>query len=331
MDIVARVSEFQTIPPPLMHRVHRLQGLHRKSFAVEGPLVETVERAVVLDDRHLDRLVGGDGRAIRLAKLRVIPAERFWLDPLRLALLRRVFDDNPHPMSPVVIRQIAHHQYAGMLHFDECRDAFSGPQPEHWYVRLCWHGIAVERDNPKEMPRQGEAADLGRARIEHMEHHAFARLHADRLTVPEHPTIDAKQLVAHFETLGLLLRFLVGGPPDLLQRLDGSTGEHVHCQITPAAEGWRELLHDQKNLAVIGAEVALRFDIDGPGLARKCRGSGRLRPRHAYGRIGSPRASERTRSGAFRAPARTANLPRKRRRRRWGSSARASAPAPACR
>jgi hypothetical protein len=33
-----------------------------------------------------------------------------------------------------------------------------------------------------------------------------------------HPAIDAEQLVTHLEAFGFLLRFLVGGPPHLLQR-----------------------------------------------------------------------------------------------------------------
>ena len=164
-------------------------------------------------------------------------------------------------MPPVVIGEIAHHPHAGMLHFDECGDAFGGPEPEHRHVHVRWDGVAVERDDAKEVPRQGEAADLGRARIEHMEQHVFARLYTDRLTVPKHPAIDAKQLVTNLEALGFLLRLLVGGPPDLPQRLDGSTSEHVYRYIAPAAEGWRELLHHQKNFAVIGARVVLWFDI----------------------------------------------------------------------
>jgi len=232
-----------------------------------GPLVETIERVVVLDDRYLDRLVGRAWHTIRPAKLRVIPAEWFRLDPLRLAFLLGVFDDYAHPVPPVVIRQIAHHPHAGMLHFDQCRDAFSSPEPEYRYIGLRRHGIAVERDNPKEMPRQSNAADLGRTRIEQMEQHALTRLHADRLTVPEHPAIDTEQLVTDLETLGFLLRFLVGGSPHLLQSLDGRAGEHVHRHIAAAAERWRELFHHQKNLAVIGPGVVLWFDVDRPDLA----------------------------------------------------------------
>ena len=58
MDVVTGVAEFQPVPAPIMHRVHRLHGVHRKGLAVERPLIEAVEGRVVLDDRHFDRLVG---------------------------------------------------------------------------------------------------------------------------------------------------------------------------------------------------------------------------------------------------------------------------------
>ena len=83
----------------------------------------------------------------------------------------------------------------------------------------------------------------------------------------EHPAIDAEQLVADFEALGFLLRFLVGGLSHLLQRLERSAGEHVHRHVAAAAEGWRELLHHQKDFAIIGAGVVLRFDVDRSRLA----------------------------------------------------------------
>jgi len=91
-----------------------------KASPLMGPLVETIERAVVLDDRYLDRLVGRAWHTIRPAKLGVIPAEWFRLDPLRLVFLLGVFDDYAHPLPPVVIRQITHHPHAGMPHFDQC-------------------------------------------------------------------------------------------------------------------------------------------------------------------------------------------------------------------
>jgi hypothetical protein len=40
-----------------------------------------------------------------------------------------------------------------MIHFDERGDALRSPEPEYRRVRFRRHRIAVERDDPKEMPR----------------------------------------------------------------------------------------------------------------------------------------------------------------------------------
>ena len=160
-----------------------------------------------------------------------------------------------------------------MIHFDDRRDALGRAEPEHRHVRLRRHRIAVERDDAEDVAGQSEAADLGRARIEHVEQHAFALLHADRFAVTEHPAIDAEQLVADFEALGFLLRFLVGRLSHLLQRLERSAGQHVHRHVAAAAERRRKLLHHQKDFAIIGAGVVLRFDVDRSRPGRcKCRG-----------------------------------------------------------
>ena len=89
-------------------------------------------------------------------------------------------------------------------------DALGRAEPEHRHVRRRRHRIAVERDDAEDVAGQREAADFGRAGIEHVEQHTFALLDADGLAVTEHPAIDAEQLVADLEALGLLLRLLVG-------------------------------------------------------------------------------------------------------------------------
>ena len=109
-----------------------------------------------------------------------------------------------------------------MLHFDDRRDALSRAEPEHGHLRLCRHRIAVERNDAEDMAGESEAADFGRARIQHMEQHPFAPLYADRVAVPEHPAIDAEQVVAHLESFGFLLRFLVGGLPICCSVLSGA-------------------------------------------------------------------------------------------------------------
>ena len=44
--------------------------------------------------------------------------------------LARIFDDYSHSMPAVVIREVAQHPYAGLIHVDERRDTFGGAEPE---------------------------------------------------------------------------------------------------------------------------------------------------------------------------------------------------------
>src|SRR3974390_1267519 len=131
MNVITGIAEFEPVAVALMYRIHRLHRLHRERFAVEGPLVEPIQRAVVFDDRHLDCLIGRGGRRIRFAKARVVPAERLGLYPLRLALGARVFNDNAHAMLAVVIGQVAHDPHADMIHLDNGGDAFRPADPEY--------------------------------------------------------------------------------------------------------------------------------------------------------------------------------------------------------
>src|SRR5271163_4767985 len=94
MNIVAGIAELEPVAAPLVHRVRRLHRLHRKGFTIEGPLVETLQRAVALDDRHLDCLVWRSWHPVGLAEPGVVPAERLGFGPLRLALGACVFDDD---------------------------------------------------------------------------------------------------------------------------------------------------------------------------------------------------------------------------------------------
>ena len=158
----------------------------------------------MLDDRHLDRLVGCGRRGVRLAEPRVIPAERLRLDPLRLALLARVFDDDAHAVSAVVIGEIAHDPDAGVIHFDDaprCARPCRATAPAR--------PLASARDcrRARRRGRRGRAARGCGSRValafEHMEQHALALLDADGLAVSQHPAVDAEQLVADFEALGL--------------------------------------------------------------------------------------------------------------------------------
>ena len=84
------------------------------------------------------------------------------------------------------------------------------------------------------MTGQRKTTNLGGTGIEHMEQHAFTLLHTDRLALPEHPAVDAEQVVSHLETLIFLRLFRIGRLTHLLQLFEGNPGQHVHWHITAA-------------------------------------------------------------------------------------------------
>src|ERR1039458_3185104 len=75
--------------------------------------METVRRGITLDDRHLDGLIGCRGGPRRPSKPRIVPMEGFRLQPLRLARLARVFDDDAHAVPAIVIGEITEHPNPG--------------------------------------------------------------------------------------------------------------------------------------------------------------------------------------------------------------------------
>ena len=85
VNVVAGIVEFEAIAPPFMDGPSRLHGLHRESLAVEEPLIEAIERAVVFDHRYVKALVGRSRRRASFAEDRVVPLIGFRLTPLRLA------------------------------------------------------------------------------------------------------------------------------------------------------------------------------------------------------------------------------------------------------
>src|ERR1039457_303998 len=65
----------------------------------------------------------------RPSKPRIVPVEGFRLQPLRLARLARVFDDDAHAVPAIVIGEITEHPDPGVLHLDDRRDAFGRTEP----------------------------------------------------------------------------------------------------------------------------------------------------------------------------------------------------------
>src|SRR5262245_616854 len=96
MNVVAGIAKFQAVAATSVDGVGRFHGLHGKWLAVEQPLIEAVELAIVLEDLNFDGLIGLSGVRIDLAKQGVVPPVRLWRDLPRLAFFSCILDDNAH-------------------------------------------------------------------------------------------------------------------------------------------------------------------------------------------------------------------------------------------
>ena len=153
-----------------------------------------------------------------------------------------------------------------MIHSDQCGHALGGPEPEQRNIRRCRHGVAVERHDSEDVTGQRETSNFGGAGVQDVKEHALALLHPDGVAVSQHTAINREQIVADLKPFGLLFGLSVGRTPHLLQRRDRSADECLHRHVAAAAESGRELLHHQKDFAIVGARIVQRFDVDRSGL-----------------------------------------------------------------
>src|ERR1700722_18092348 len=130
------------------------------------------------------------------------------------------------------------------------------------------------------MTGQGETAYLGRASIQHMEQNSFALLHADRISVMQHPAIDRERAVAylvsgwHTLSQGSLHRRLAL----LFERSNLVWGQEILGHVPTPTESRLELLQHEKDLPVIVARLMFGFDIHRPDLPTVLSGV-EIRPR----------------------------------------------------
>ncbi len=109
-----------------------------------------------------------------------------------------------------------------------------------------------------------------RRRIEDVKQHPLARLHPDRLAVPEHAPVDREQAIARLVAVGHPLRQRGShrGLPRRLQRLDPrGRRQQVHLHVPAAAQNGLELLERQEHLAVVGAGFPSGLDVHWADLA----------------------------------------------------------------
>jgi len=69
----------------------------------------------------------------------------------------------------VIIRQIAHDPNARMVHLDDGGDPFGRAQPKPWDARRLGKHVSIQGNDHEAVSGQGEAADFGRASIQHVE------------------------------------------------------------------------------------------------------------------------------------------------------------------
>src|SRR6185312_6560335 len=120
---------------------------------------------VVLGKGHFNYLIGLRHMAVLFSENRIVPKIGPGFYPLGLSFLPGILDDRTHPVSTIVVGQVAHNPYTRVLHLDNCRNALGGANPQHWRLGLCWDREAIHRDHFKGMTRQCKASDLRTAAI----------------------------------------------------------------------------------------------------------------------------------------------------------------------
>ncbi len=130
--------------------------------------------------------------------------------------------------------------------------------------------VSVKRHDLEAVTRQGQAADLGGAAVQHVQQHVFAGLHADRFAVAEHPPVDGKQAVPDLVAVreAACERGLHGALAGGLQhRVGRCRRQEIHRHVAAAAEGRLKFLQCQEHFLVVAAGLAPGLDVDRPDLA----------------------------------------------------------------
>src|SRR5271165_6652570 len=98
VNIVARIAHADAVALPLV----QVKGwlcrhlLHGIGYPVDRPLVESVERGVLLFEEHVERFVRLRRGCAEITEVRIVPLERPWRNPLWFAFGSGIFDDDPH-------------------------------------------------------------------------------------------------------------------------------------------------------------------------------------------------------------------------------------------
>ena len=106
----------------------------------------------------------------------VVPLEGWGWEPDRLAVGICVFDDDAHAVMAIVVGKVAEDPRAGVTHYYQGGDAFSGAEPEYWDVDWPGDRIAVHGNDFEGVPGKCERADFGGAAVEDVKQDALTGL-----------------------------------------------------------------------------------------------------------------------------------------------------------
>src|SRR6185312_12784658 len=145
---------------------HRGHVHHVEGNTVDAPTVEPIIGGIVFGKEHIDNLIGLGHRLVIVTEDAIIPGIGFGGDPLRFAFVVRIFHDDTHAVAAVIVGEVAHDPYAGVVHLHDGAYPFGGSDPEQGYFRRARHRVTVEGDDFKGVAGKRETADLGSATIE---------------------------------------------------------------------------------------------------------------------------------------------------------------------
>src|SRR5579862_6048472 len=157
--------------------ISRLHAATPEGDVVNRPKIKSVLRRVLLGESHRDSFVRRGG-CLGIREAGVVPVKRLGGRPDGLAFLAGILHDDAHAVAAIIIGEVAHDPYSGMIHLNDSGDALRGSEPEHRNGGGMWHGIAIERDHFERMSRQRQAANFCRASIQNMKEDALTLLYS---------------------------------------------------------------------------------------------------------------------------------------------------------
>jgi hypothetical protein len=160
MNVITRITHSQMISPAAAKMKHQVDVVHRERSTIDRPLVESVERRIVLGEQHLDDLVGSLGGVIPFGGLR--------LDPDGFAFRTGIFHNHAHTVLAVIIGKVAENPDTGMIHLDDGGHSFRRANPQCRHECRRRDRVAVQSHYRKRVTRQCPATDFRRAGMQDM-------------------------------------------------------------------------------------------------------------------------------------------------------------------